>query len=98
MLNGYPQDSVSAKDYRKTLDIYTRSQRLKLANGQVVPWVDENLNPLTGVVNGFRWCLLGGGMDFYVTGFLVSLAMAALLLGTGLWYFRKTERQFADVI
>jgi lipopolysaccharide transport system permease protein len=56
------------------------------------------LNPLTGVVNGFRWCLLGGGMDFYVPGFLVSLAMAALLLGTGLWYFRKTERQFADVI
>ena len=49
VLNGYPQDSVSAKDYRKTLDIYTRSQRLKLANGQVVPWVDENLNPLTGV-------------------------------------------------
>jgi lipopolysaccharide transport system permease protein len=56
------------------------------------------LNPLTGVVNGFRWCLLGGGMDFYVPGFLVSLAVAVLLLGTGLWYFRKTERQFADVI
>ena len=49
VLNGYAQNSVSAKDYRKTLDIYTRSQRLKLANGQVVPWVDENLNPLTGV-------------------------------------------------
>jgi lipopolysaccharide transport system permease protein len=56
------------------------------------------LNPLTGVVNGFRWCVLGGGMDFYVSGFLVSLAMAALLLGTGLWYFRATERKFADVI
>jgi lipopolysaccharide transport system permease protein len=56
------------------------------------------LNPLTCVVNGFRWCLLGGGMDFYVPGFLVSLAMAVLLLGTGLWYFRQTERQFADVI
>lgn len=56
------------------------------------------LNPLTGVVNGFRWCLLGGGMEFYVAGFLVSLAMAALLLGTGLWYFRATERKFADVI
>jgi lipopolysaccharide transport system permease protein len=37
-------------------------------------------------------------MDFYVPGFLVSLAMAVLLLGTGLWYFRQTERQFADVI
>jgi hypothetical protein len=49
VLNNYPQHSVSAQDYRKTLDIYTRSQRLKLANGQVVPFVDENLNPLTGV-------------------------------------------------
>ena len=56
------------------------------------------LNPLTGVVDGFRWCLLGGGMDFYPPGLVVSLAMAALLLGTGLWYFRATERQFADVI
>ena len=49
VLNGYAQNSVSANDYRKTLGIYTRSQRLKLDNGQVVPWVDENLNPLTGV-------------------------------------------------
>ncbi len=56
------------------------------------------LNPLTGVVNGFRWCLLGGDTDFYVQGFLASLVVAALLVGTGLWYFRKTERQFADVI
>jgi len=49
VLNNYPQNSVSAVDYRKTLDIYTRSQRLKLDNGQVIPFVDENLNPFTGV-------------------------------------------------
>ena len=57
-----------------------------------------SLNPLTGVVNGFRWCLLGGRTDFYAAGFAVSLLMAALLVATGLWFFRKTERQFADVI
>ncbi|HUL53532.1 MAG TPA: ABC transporter permease [Opitutaceae bacterium] len=57
-----------------------------------------SLNPLTGVVNGFRWCLLGGGMEFYTPGLLVSLAATAVLLATGLWYFRSTERQFADVI
>ena len=56
------------------------------------------LNPLTGVVNGFRWCLLGGGMDFYASGLVMSLLISAVLLGTGLWYFRSTERQFADVI
>ncbi len=56
------------------------------------------LNPLTGVVSGFRWCLLGGGTEFYGPGFATSLVVAALLLATGLWYFRSTERQFADVI
>jgi lipopolysaccharide transport system permease protein len=56
------------------------------------------LNPLTGVVDGFRWCLLGGDMAFYAPGFAVSLVVAALLLATGLWFFRRTERQFADVI
>jgi len=57
-----------------------------------------DLNPLTGVVNGFRWCLLGGGTDFSASGFATSLVIAAMLLATGLWYFRATERLFADVI
>jgi lipopolysaccharide transport system permease protein len=56
------------------------------------------LNPLTGVVNGFRWCLLGGDMDFYASSLVMSVLISAILLGTGLWYFRSTERQFADVI
>jgi len=57
-----------------------------------------SLNPLTGVVNGFRWCLLGTGMDLYASGLIMSVLITAILLGTGLWYFRGTERQFADVI
>ena len=56
------------------------------------------LNPLTGVVNGFRWCLLGGDFEFFASGLIMSLLISAVLLGTGLWYFRGTERQFADVI
>ncbi len=56
------------------------------------------LNPLTGVVNGFRWCLLGGDMDFYASSLVMSVLISVILLGTGLWYFRGTERQFADVI
>jgi lipopolysaccharide transport system permease protein len=56
------------------------------------------LNPLTGVVNGFRWCLLGGNMDFHASGLVMSVLISVVLLGTGLWYFRGTERQFADVI
>jgi hypothetical protein len=49
VLNSYPQHAISAEDYRRTLQIYTMSQRLKLPGGEIVPWVDENLNPLTGV-------------------------------------------------
>jgi lipopolysaccharide transport system permease protein len=56
------------------------------------------LNPLTGVVDGFRWCLLGGATEFYATGLAISVLVAAILLTSGLWYFRKTERQFADII
>lgn len=56
------------------------------------------LNPLTSMVEGFRWCLLGGRTDFYDRGLFLSLSVTAVMLVTGLWYFRKTERQFADVI
>jgi lipopolysaccharide transport system permease protein len=56
------------------------------------------LNPLTGMIEGFRWCLLGGAGPFYWPTLTTSLVIAALLTGTGLWYFRRTERSFADII
>ena len=56
------------------------------------------LNPLSGVVDGMRWSLLGGRTEIYLNGLILSVVMATLLLASGLWYFRKTERQFADVI
>jgi len=48
LLNDYQQDAVGRKDYLDALKIYTKSHRLKLDDGRVVPWIDENLNPLTG--------------------------------------------------
>jgi predicted GH43/DUF377 family glycosyl hydrolase len=48
LLNDYSQEAVSAKDYFDVLKTYTKSHRLKLEDGRVVPWIDENLNPLTG--------------------------------------------------
>ncbi len=56
------------------------------------------LNPLSGVVDGMRWCLLGGRTDIYLPGLAGSVVIGFLLLFTGVWYFRRTERQFADVI
>jgi lipopolysaccharide transport system permease protein len=57
-----------------------------------------SLNPMVGVIDGFRWAILRGGASIYWPGFTLSLALVVLLLLSGIWYFRKMERTFADVI
>ena len=57
-----------------------------------------SLNPMVGVIDGFRWALLGGQSQLYLPGFLLSLVLVGLLLLSGIWYFRQVERTFADVI
>jgi lipopolysaccharide transport system permease protein len=57
-----------------------------------------SFNPVVGVIDGFRWCLLGGDSSLYVPGFLLSLAIVAFFLWFGIDYFRRTERTFADLI
>ncbi|MDD2851691.1 MAG: ABC transporter permease [Desulfuromonadaceae bacterium] len=56
------------------------------------------LNPVAGVIDGFRWALLNGSVDLYWPGLILSTALSMLLLVSGLWFFRKTERILADVI
>ncbi len=56
------------------------------------------LNPLTGVIDGFRWCLLGGNQQLDPLSLVYTAAMIALLLFAGVRYFRQTEKQFSDVI
>ncbi len=55
-------------------------------------------NPMVGVIDGFRWAILGGTGNLYLPGFILSIALSFLLLLIGVRYFRKTERVFADVI
>jgi len=57
-----------------------------------------SLNPMVGVIDGFRWSVTGVSSFFYWPGFLVSLGLVFLITAGGVWYFRKTERAFADVI
>jgi lipopolysaccharide transport system permease protein len=57
-----------------------------------------SLNPMVGVIDGFRWALLGGVSNLYLPGFLLSLAVVGAALVSGIFYFRKTEKTFADVI
>jgi len=57
-----------------------------------------SLNPMVGVIDGFRWCLLGGESTIYWPGFWLSLVTAGFFLWLGIRKFRKTEKSFADLI
>ncbi|BAY66052.1 ABC-2 type transporter [Calothrix brevissima NIES-22] len=57
-----------------------------------------SLNPMVGVIDGFRWAIIGGNSKIYLPGFILSMGLVTCLLVSGIWYFRKMERTFADVI
>jgi lipopolysaccharide transport system permease protein len=57
-----------------------------------------SLNPIVGVIDGFRWSILGGEHALFWPGMIASTSSALALLAGGLWFFRWTERTFADVI
>lgn len=69
-------------------------------NSSVVPeqWrLLYSLNPMVGVIDGFRWALLGD-TRIYLPGLIISILGVIALIVSGIWYFRRTERTFADVI
>lgn len=57
-----------------------------------------SLNPMVGVINGFRWCILGGQSALYPPGLLMSVAVTVFFLWFGVRQFRRTEKSFADLI
>jgi lipopolysaccharide transport system permease protein len=56
------------------------------------------LNPMVGVIDGFRWSILRGESPFGAQSLVISIVVSSLLCVTGVWYFRKMERTFADII
>ena len=56
-----------------------------------------HLNPVVGVIDGFRWCLLGGNSELYLPGLALGTAVTVAMLFAGVRVFRATERTFADV-
>lgn len=56
------------------------------------------MNPMVGVIDGFRWCILGGSSTLHLPAFLLSVVISVVMLLVGIRYFRSTERGFADVI
>ena len=57
-----------------------------------------SLNPMVGVIDGFRWAILGGDVSINPYSFVLSVMIGFLLFWSGLIYFRKSERSFADII
>ena len=57
-----------------------------------------SLNPMVGVIDGFRWALLGVNTPIYLPGMILSLILVILIFITGVLYFRRVEKTFVDVI
>jgi len=57
-----------------------------------------SMNPMVGVIDGFRWCILGGQAQLYPPGFAASVLVAGFFLWFGIHRFRSTEKSFADLI
>jgi lipopolysaccharide transport system permease protein len=57
-----------------------------------------SLNPMVGVIDGFRWCLLGGESQLYLPGLGLSFGVTIFFLWLGTRQFRKMEKSFADLL
>lgn len=57
-----------------------------------------SVNPVVGVIDGFRWCLLGGQSPLYIPGFILSLGIVTCFLCLGIHYFRRIERTIVDLL
>jgi homopolymeric O-antigen transport system permease protein len=70
-------------------------------SSQIIPekWrMLYSINPMVGVIDGFRWCILGGNSPIYLHGFILSLFVVAFFLWLGVSRFRRMEKTFADLI
>ena len=57
-----------------------------------------SLNPMVGIIDGFRWAVFGTHSSYLLLSIIFSIVIIILILFIGIWYFRKTERTFADRI
>jgi lipopolysaccharide transport system permease protein len=70
------------------------------ANPNFPEWVKflYSMNPMVGVIDGFRWCILGGELQIHWEAFYTSIGVSVLIFITGIWYFRRVESTFADIV
>ena len=100
--------NVKYRDVKYIVPFFTRMGLYISPVGFTSQWVSEkvaskwffvySMNTIVGVIDGFRWCILGPAFEPYWPGFLASVAMILFLGITGAIYFRSTEKTFADLI
>ena len=96
--------SAKYRDFRYTIPFVVQLSLYASPVGYSSSLVPESwkalfyLNPLAGIIDGFRWALLGGRVELYLPGLVFSVAFAAIVVITGAMYFRKTERTLADAL
>lgn len=65
----------------------------------LVDWrIWYGLNPLVGIIDGFRWCILGSTQPIFLPTLSLSIIISTIILASGLCYFRRVEKTFADII
>lgn len=70
-------------------------------SSSVVPkkwWLWYSLNPMVGIIDGFRWCILGNENSTFALSLALSLTVSTIVAVFAVRYFRKTEKTFADII
>jgi len=91
--------NVKYRDFRYIVPFIVQFG-LYISPGGIVPerWrLVYSLNPMVGVIDGFRWAILG--REAKLTARIHAVCgISDALLASGIWYFRKMERSFADVI
>lgn len=96
-LNVYYRDFMYALPF--VIQVWMYGSPLVYSTSLVPPgWqLLYHLNPMAGIIDGFRWALLGNG-DFPATGLLMAILGAAAMFLVGVYVFQRVERSFADVI
>jgi lipopolysaccharide transport system permease protein len=84
--------------YLSPVGYSTETVRQKLSSLSPLLYPLYSLNPMVGVIDGFRWALLGGENRIDLPDFAVSVSVTVILLYLGIRYFRSVERSFADII
>ena len=81
--------------YLSPVFFHSNVVREKVGEGAYLAY---SLNPMVGVIDGFRWCLLAGHASLDPVALALSTAVTVALLVGGVWYYRRTERAFADLV